>query len=162
MWTQFRKHFVIRSLEWFNAMTLFSWGSYVTLHPTLFSQSGAEVLVSIMPQCAWGYSATVIALVQVFSLFVNGRWGLTPVIRAATSILSVGAWFFITVGIRNTGPDTDAVIYPALMLAGVFSVFRAASDAAEVSYRKKLSSTQTYHGNGETSNVRTLVRAGNN
>jgi hypothetical protein len=162
MWIQLRKHFAVRSLEWFNSVTLFSWGSYVTLHPGLFTMDDRvtlyQGLLSIMPQQAWGYGATLVALVQLFSLFVNGRWGLTPWIRAATSVLSVGAWFFVSAGIYLAGSNTGLAIYPVLMLAGAYSAFRAASDAAEASFNKKLAAELAKRGLGDAGNVRPFAR----
>lgn len=162
MWIQMKSHFAVRSLEWFNAITLFSWGSYVSLHPGLFTGPGKDVLysglLSIMGQESWGFSATCVASVQLFSLFVNGRWGLTPWLRAATSILSVGAWFFVSAGIYLAGSNTGLSIYPALMLAGAYSAFRAASDAAEASFNRKLASELAKRGLGDPSNVSILAR----
>jgi hypothetical protein len=162
MWIQLRKHFAVRSLEWFNSFTLFSWGSYVTLHPGMFTapEKGNiySGLLSIMPQQGWGYSATIVAVVQLCSLFINGRWGLTPLIRAATSFLSVGAWFFVSAGIWLAGSNTGLAIYPALMLAGAYSAFRAASDAAEASFNRKLERELAKRGLGDESNVTPLAR----
>ena len=137
-----RQHFAVRALEWFNAIMLFSWGSYTTLHPGMFADPTKGTVYSglnfIMSQEAWGYSATLVSVVQLVSLFINGCWGLTPWIRAATSFLSVGAWFFVSAGIFLAGANTGLAIYPVLMLAGGYSAFRAASDAAEATFNKKL------------------------
>jgi hypothetical protein len=163
MWIALKKHFEVRSLEWFNSVTLFSWGSYVALHPGMFQAEGKEVLyrglLAIMSQESWGYSATLIAVIQLFSLFINGRWGLTPLIRAATSILSVGAWFFVSAGIYLAGENTGVSVYPVLMLAGAYSAFRAASDAAEASFNKKLTAELAKRGLGDASNVRPFARS---
>lgn len=150
MWIQMRQHFAVRALEWFNAITLFSWGSYVTLHPGMFADPTKGTVYDglnlIMSQAAWGYSATMLSVVQLISLFINGRWGLTPWIRAVTSFLSVGAWFFISAGIFLAGPNTGLAVYPALMLAGAYSAFRAASDAAEATFNKKLTNELAKRG----------------
>lgn len=162
MWIQMKSHFAVRSLEWFNAIALFSWGSYVSLHPGLFTADNRTVLyqglLRIMPQESWGFAATLVALVQLFSLFINGRWGLTPWLRAATSILSVGAWFFVSAGIWLAGSNTGLAIYPVLMLAGAFSAYRAASDAAEASFNKKLADELAKRGLGDASNVTVFAR----
>lgn len=162
MWIQMKSHFAVRSLEWFNSLTLFTWGSYVTLHPGLFTADSRTVLyqgmVRMMPQEAWGLSATVVSLVQLFALFINGRWGLTPWLRAATSILSVGAWFFVSAGIWMAGSNTGLAVYPVLMLAGAYSAFRAASDAAEASFNRKLAKELAKRGLGDASNVTAFTR----
>ena len=166
MWIQMKSHFAVRSLEWFNAITLFSWGSYVTLHPGLFTMDDRvtlyQGLLRIMPQEAWGFTATLVALVQLFALFINGRWGLTPWLRAATSILSVGAWFFVSAGIYLAGSNTGLAVYPVLMLAGAFSAYRAASDAAEASFNKKLADELAKRGLGDASNVTVFARRSGN
>jgi len=166
MWIQLRQHFAVRSLEWFNAVTLFSWGAYVTLHPGMFVDPSKgtvyDGLKMIMSQEAWGFFATMLSVVQLVSLFINGRWGLTPWIRAATSFLSVGAWFFISAGIFLAGPNTGLAVYPALMLAGAYSAFRAASDAAEATFNKKLAAELAKRGLGDASNVTALVRRSGN
>jgi hypothetical protein len=167
MWIQLKHHFAVRSLEWFNAVTLFSWGAYTSLHPGLFADPSKGTVYSglnvIMSQEAWGFSATILSVIQLVSLFINGRWGLTPWIRAATSFLSVGAWFFVSAGIYLAGSNTGLAIYPVLMLAGAYSAFRAASDAAEATFNKKLAAELAKRGLGEASNVRTLAsrRSGN-
>ena len=164
MWIQMRHHFAVRSLEWFNSVILFSWGSYVSLHPGLFTDQDRLVLyqglLRLMPQEAWGFGATIVAVIQLFALFINGRWGLTPWIRAATSVLSVGAWFFVSAGIYLAGSNTGLAIYPILMLAGAYSAFRAASDAAEASFNKKLAAELASRGLGDAGNVRSLTRRG--
>lgn len=166
MWVQMKSHFAVRSLEWFNAIALFSWGSYVSLHPGLFTADDRvtlyQGLLRIMPQESWGFTATIVSLVQLFSLFINGRWGLTPWIRAVTSFLSVGAWFFVSSGIWIAGSNTGLAIYPVLMLAGAFSAYRAASDAAEARFQKALAKELADRGVGDTSNVTVFARRGGN
>lgn len=161
MWIQMKSHFAVRSLEWFNAITLFSWGGYVSLHPGLFLDPEKKVLytglVRIMTQEGWGFSATIVALIQLSALFINGQWGLTPLIRCATSVLSVGAWFFVSAGIYLAGSNTGIPVYLALMLAGAYSAYRAASDAAEASFNKKLAAELAKRGLGETGNVRSIA-----
>jgi hypothetical protein len=165
MWIQMRQHFAVRSLEWFNAVTLFSWGAYVSLHPGLFTADGKQALyhglLRIMSQESWGFSATIVAMVQLVSLFINGQWGLTPWIRAATSFLSVGAWFFVSAGIYLAGSNTGLAVYPVLMLAGAYSAFRAASDAAEATFNRKLAAELAKRGLGDAGNVRAFARRSN-
>lgn len=166
MWIQLKRHFAVRSLEWFNAVTLFSWGAYVSLHPGMFHDPDKGTVYSglnvIMSQEAWGFAATMLSVIQLVSLFINGRWGLTPWIRAATSFLSVGAWFFVSAGIYLAGPNTGLAIYPVLMLAGAYSAFRAASDAAEATFNRKLAAELAKRGLGDGDNVRAFARRSGN
>lgn len=166
MWIQLKHHFAVRSLEWFNSVALFSWGAYVSLHPGMFNDPDKGTIYDglqvIMSQKMWGFSATMLAVIQLVSLFINGRWGLTPWIRAATSFLSVGAWFFVSAGIYLAGPNTGLAIYPVLMLAGAYSAFRAASDAAEATFNKKLAAELAKRGLGDAGNVAAFIRRSGN
>jgi hypothetical protein len=162
MFIEMKRHFAVRSLEWFSAAYLFSWGSYVALHPGLFDGPRLSVVFRPMLQWAdqatWGYCATMVATIHLVGLFINGRWGVTPWIRCATSVLSVGAWFCISVGVLYAAPNTGIAIYPGLLLADVFSAFRAASDAAEARVNTLLA--KKLQEAGGVSNVAKFARRG--
>jgi hypothetical protein len=142
MWIQMKKHFEARSPEWFNGLLLSVWGSFLILNPGIFDGPAAysfSGMKDLAPQELWGFGALVIGMVRLTALFINGQWGITPIIRVVTSFLSVFVWFWICVGLFRTGsPQTGMVIYPALMLADMFSAFRAASDAYEAEALKRL------------------------
>jgi len=64
----------------------------------------------------------------------------------------------VSAGIWMAGSNTGLAVYPILMLAGAYSAFRAASDAAEASFNRKLADELAKRGLGDTSNVTTLAR----
>lgn len=142
MWIEMKRHFEARSSEWLNAAILLLWGSYVVLHPGLFDGplsngfAGMEYLAS---QEVWGLSAFTAGCIRIFALFVNGRWGLTPVIRIVTSFMSILVWFWIAVGIYLAGtPAPGIIIYLGLMVSDIHSAFRAAGDAYQARALKRL------------------------
>jgi len=142
MWLDLKTHFEARAIEWFNAFFLTAWGAYVILHPGLFHGPSAPVwtgLLLLADQEQWGLGALIAGIVRVVALFINGQWGLTPLIRVFTSFTSVFVWFWVTVGlVKSDIPDTGIVVYSGLMLADVYSAFRAASDAYEAEAMKRL------------------------
>lgn len=161
MWIDMKKHFEARSLEWFGAGYTISWGAYVSLHPGMFTDPVKfdlfKGLIAIGPQEEWGFWVTLAGVIRLTALFINGRWGLTPWVRAATSFLSVGVWFVVCVGLFHTGSNTDVATYPFLMIADMFSCFRAASDAAELQANNRLIKMMQERGLSGTSNVTPLV-----
>lgn len=142
MWLDLKKHFEARAIEWFNALYLAAWGAYLILHPGIFTgpaREGWAGLMSIAAQETWGFGAFCFGSIRVVALFINGQWGLTPLIRVATSFTSVFVWFWVLVGLVKTGiPHTGIVLYGGLMLADMYSAFRAAADAYEAEAMKRL------------------------
>lgn len=142
MWLDLKQHFEARSLEWASAFILLAWGAYVILHPAMFLGETHAVWVThlaLADQEVWGIGAFSAGFIRVTALFINGRWGLTPLIRVATSFLSVFVWFWVAVGLFLADfANTGVVVYTGLMLADMYSAFRAASDAYEAEAMKRL------------------------
>lgn len=142
MWLDLKRHFEARAIEWWNGFILLAWGAYVILHPGLFQGPTGPTwtgLLMIADQEVWGFSAFVIGSIRVVALFINGKWGVTPLIRVLTSFMSVFVWFWIAVGLIKSGiPNTGIVVYSWLMVADMYSAYRAASDAYEAEAMKRL------------------------
>lgn len=142
MWTALKQHFEARALEWFNAFILMLWGSYLILHPNIFSGPSKPIwdgLALFAPQEQWGFGAFIAGTLRLVALFINGKWGLTPIIRVATSFLSVGVWFCVCVGLLRSGiPSPGLAVFAGLMLADMYSAFHAAGDAYEAEAMKRL------------------------
>lgn len=158
MWIQLKKHFEARIPEWFNAFMLMAWGSFLVLVPDIFT-GPTSIVFSGMSDFArqeiWGFGAFVVGTIRTVALFINGRWGLTPFVRLATSFLSVFVWFWVCVGLYRTGlPQTGMIVYPGLMALDMYSAFRAASDAYESEASRRL--TALSEG---SSNVRSIHRS---
>lgn len=160
MWIDMKSHFEARSLEWFGAFYLTNWGQYVILHPGMFTDPRKadlfKGLTAFGDQPTWGLSVFTAGIIRLTALFINGRWGLTPWIRALTSFMSAGVWFMVSVGVFHTGWNTGVAIYPVMLLADIFSVYRAMSDAAEANANRRLAKKLTERGLGDASNVVSL------
>lgn len=142
MWLNLKRHFEARAIEWFNSFYLTAWGAYVILHPNLFQGSTEPTwggLLHLAPQEVWGLGAFAAGIIRVVALLINGQWGITPLIRVLTSFMSVFVWFWVVVGLIKSGvPNTGIVVYCGLLLADMYSSFRAASDAYEAEAMKRL------------------------
>lgn len=137
-----KKHFDARSQEWLSSFLLVGWGAYMILHPHIFTGPAAVAfrgMDNLASQELWGFGAFVIGMVRLVALFINGAWGLTPIIRVVTSFLAVFVWFWICVGLyRSNIEQPGMILYPGLMFADMFCAFRAAGDAYEAEAMKRL------------------------
>jgi hypothetical protein len=127
------QHFQARFAEWQNATILTIWGSYVILHPGMFvaPKSGAIFigLISVASQETWGMMALLVGVCRAAALYINGKHARTPAIRLISSFFSAFIITQIFVGLLNSGtPTTGLAVYPVLILADIYSAFRASAD----------------------------------
>jgi hypothetical protein len=164
MWVDMKAHFAARSLEWFGGIYLINWGQYVLLHPGMFTDPRKADLfkgfIAMGDQQYWGLCVFTAGFIRLTALFINGRWGLTPWIRAITAFLSAGVWFCVSLGVFHTGWNTGVAVYPVMLLADLFSLSRAMSDAAEASANKRLAAKLKQYGLSDKSNVYSLTNHG--
>jgi len=157
MWVQMKKHFEVRATEWYSALVLSGWGAYTILHPGLYRGPANPYFQSMLeyaPQERWGLAAFMVGFIRITALFINGKWGVTPTVRIATSFVSMLVWFCVSVGLFKSGlPNYGLILYPALLLADAHSSYRAAIDAAEARELKKL-----HKAAGAENNVRAFRR----
>lgn len=142
------KHFQARFAEWFNAGIMTMWGVYVILHVGMFEHGPLSPLwtglLAVATQQTWGMIALVTGLVRLAALYVNGRVHATPSIRLAASFISAFLWTQISLGIWNSGISNPAlVLYPALILADIYSAFRAGADATYVARREQVAESRS-------------------
>lgn len=143
MWIHMKRHFAVRAPEWLNGLTLVAWGGYVVLNPHMFASArangGLHMLTDLAPQEVWGLGAFIVGAVRVVALFINGQWGVTPIIRVLTSYVSAFFWFLIAADFLRAGvPQLGVVMYSSLLASDMVSVFRAAGDAYEAEAMKRL------------------------
>lgn len=134
---QLRKHFPARWPEWFMSATVFAWGFYVVLHPSLFTQPDTVHMMSELaavasphnPASFWGLIGVVLGLVRATALFVNGAYTRTPMIRLVMSFASAFLWTQVFLGLfKSDTPNMGLVIYPALVIMDIVSAYRASTD----------------------------------
>lgn len=139
-----KQHFPARWPEWFMSGLSFMWGSYVVLHPEIFTNPATREVLSGMaamsgefpPASLWGLSAVILGMVRGSALFVNGAYTRTPLIRLAMSFASAFIWTQVCVGLLKTGvPNAGIVVYAGLVVMDIVSAYRAATDTV---YAEKL------------------------
>jgi len=132
-----KHHFPARWPEWYMAGLSFVWGSYLALHPEVFtSPATRQVLTGLAsmagpfpPAALWGLSTVVLGLVRGCALFVNGAYTRTPMIRLLMSFASAFIWTQVCIGLIKTRvPDTGIVLYAGLVVMDIVSAYRAATD----------------------------------
>lgn len=132
-----KQHFPARWPEWFMSAVSFAWGSYVVLHPELFTQDATREVLSglaamagnLPPAALWGLSAVILGLVRGAALFVNGAYTRTPLIRLIMSFLSAFVWTQVYIGLWKSGvPNMGLVVYGALVVMDIVSAYRATAD----------------------------------
>lgn len=134
------EHFQVRFSEWFGAGCLCAWGVYVSTHPGMFSAPATRVvfsgMVEIMAQPSWGLMATIVGIIRLGALYVNGHHRKTPSIRLAASFFSAFVWTQIVIGLFNSGvAQTGVIIYTGMVCADIYSAFRASGDVTLMSTR---------------------------
>lgn len=136
------QHFQVRFSEWFVAIVMFGIGVYITLHPGMMTDPRSGILwtgmVGMMSQESWGLAAAIIGGARLGALYVNGHHARTPTIRLIAAFFS--AFFFtqLTVGLLKSGlSNTGVVTYACVVLADIYSGFRASQDVTFVSRRNR-------------------------
>lgn len=133
-----KTHFEVRALEWGMSGWAVSWGLMVLLIPSIFTDprtchfytgvSGIVEWTGFIPSVVVGLIFLITGLIRGMSLFINGLWISTPLIRMIASAVSA---FFLTaliVGTINGPPSTLTITYFWLFLADCLSAKRAAED----------------------------------
>jgi hypothetical protein len=128
-----KQHFPARFPEWWMSLMLVLWGSYVVLHPRVFTDQALSGLVAMAgnfdPAGLWGLSAVVIGMVRGGALFVNGAYTRTPMIRLLMSFLSAFIWTQVCIGLFKSGVENiSVVVYAGLVMMDIVSAYRAATD----------------------------------
>lgn len=134
---ELKRHFPARWPEWFMAGFALVWGSYVNLHPELFTQpataqslSGLTYMAgSLPPASVWGLSPVILGLIRGAALFINGIYTRTPMIRLFMSFASAFIWTQVVIGLLKSGvPNTGLVAYFGLVVLDLVSAYRAMTD----------------------------------
>lgn len=120
-----------RLAEWLLAAILLTWGVVLIRPEYSFDTSAAFMgLAAIAPERTWGWFCILTGLSRLFALVVNGVW--TPPtywLRSLTSGLSILFWFTVVFGIVVNGlPSTGLAVYPWLLVAELFCLYRTARD----------------------------------
>lgn len=145
------QHFQARFAEWFSGFVLLAFGTYLTLHPGMFTDPRIVALWSgmaaMMAQETWGLVGVIVGGVRLGALYINGRHHRTPTIRLVTSFASAFVWTQVVLGLwKSDVPNTGVIIYTAIVCADIYSAFRASQDVTFVSHRLRSEKSESRSG----------------
>lgn len=125
------KTFPIRITEWLLAGIMLSWSfACWNLTPAEWDQPYYAMLDRLAAQQTWAFIAFLIAMLRLCALTINGAWRPSPHLRAAGAFFSLFIWLQVALAVLVSSIGTTAVaIYPWLLLADTYNVFRASYDA---------------------------------
>lgn len=125
------KSFPIRVMEWLLAGIMLSWSIVCwNLRPDEWWAPLYSGLARLADQNTWAFFAFWIGATRLVALMINGAWRPSPYLRAAGAFLSCFMWLQITIGLLVTDfRTTGLAVYPWLLLADIYNVFRASNDA---------------------------------
>ena len=131
MIVKLKQTFPIRITEWLLAGIMFSWSlACWNLTPTDWANPLYTGLARLGDQYTWATFAFVLGITRLLALGINGAWRPSPHLRAGCAFFACFMWLQISLGvfmadIRATG----IAIYPWLLFADIYNVFRASHDA---------------------------------
>lgn len=101
-----------RKLEWLLAFYTLWFGACVSLPPHSMSSPSFEDALAIAPEWAWGLVYSVVGIVHIISLHVNGRGWWTPFARLFALFLNSQVFLALTLGLAQQNPwGTGPITY---------------------------------------------------
>jgi hypothetical protein len=127
------KTFPVRVMEWLLAGMMLSWGIAAwNLPEQAWNAPYYSGLSRIAEHHTWGAVAATIGILRLAALFRNGGWRPSPHLRAGCAFLACFVWLQLSLGYMAADITSMAIaVYPWLLLADIYNVFRASSDARD-------------------------------
>jgi hypothetical protein len=131
MLVKFTKTFPVRVTEWLVAGIMFSWSlACWKMTPEAWAQPTFSGLAQFADQNTWAFFAFWIGVIRLAALTINGAWRPSPHLRAGCAFLACFMWLQISLGLMTSdAASTGIAVYPWLLLADIYNVFRASHDA---------------------------------
>ena len=127
---RFRGKFRERFPEWVTSAGMLWWGLVALVLPQLFNQDYFYPLNLIMAQPFWGFAASIVGIVSIFSLLVNGLFRPTAHFRAICSVLKIGMWTTLFLASATSpGRQLGIPTFAMLMAFDTAALWWAAGDA---------------------------------
>jgi hypothetical protein len=110
---------------------MFSWSIVCwQLTPAEWSQPVYSGLARLGSANTWAFFAFCLGALRLAALTINGAWRPSPHLRAAGAFLACFMWLQISLGVMTADVKAaELAIFPWLLLADIYNVFRASSDA---------------------------------
>lgn len=127
---RFGHTFPLRVIEWMAAGILMTWGIVLLGPSDVFANPAFAGLAQLGHENTWGMACFVVGFVRFMALVINGAWRPSPHIRMVMAFVSCFFWLQISLGMFSTGVATTGIaVYPWILLADIYSTFRASADA---------------------------------
>lgn len=131
MIVRLQSHFGLRVCDWLLACLTGSVGfALLNLPPDVWNQPSLVGLRQFASQGAWGGTLIVLGSARLIALVINGAMRRTPHVRGLGAFLTCFVWTELSLGLLAFGGWTIAIgIFPWLLIADLYNVYRAAQDA---------------------------------
>lgn len=124
--------FEARASEWALASAMMLLAFMAFYNVTLFDSPSFRVMASMADQYTWGWIFMTVGASRLAVLLINGAWWRTPAFRTLFSFMSVGVWFWLTLGLSGNFAIGFAV-FPPMMALDFYNALRAARETG-ISY----------------------------
>lgn len=137
-----KKTFRDRSAEWIQAIGMFAWGIFTIASPGFFAQGYFyKNMLFLMSQNTWGYLISIIGLLRLIFLIINGAWRPSAHLRAIGCVTGILLWsnlFIASISLNIPIPVTP--VYMMLIVLDFLSLWFSAEDAklADLSAKSEL------------------------
>lgn len=123
--------FEARASEWALTGVLVSMAVVFLVNDTMFYGENFSRLREILDsRFGWAAVFSVVGLVRLAVLVINGAYWRTPHFRAATAFFSAGVWFLLFLGFVRNG-SMMAAIAPWIFLLDAYNIKRASHEAGK-------------------------------
>lgn len=124
-----QQHFRERQMEWALAAMSTGWGAILMSSPTSFSRPFYAPLHRMFSAETWGWGIFGAGLLGLVTLFINGAWKRTPLLRQISSGTRMMAWAGLFFGCLSVEWQTPAAaIYAGLLFMESMAMSNATAD----------------------------------
>lgn len=138
---RFKETFRERLVEWGLSAGLLAWGLITLYSPGLFiDQEFFHPMLRIMAQTSWGIITSLIGIIRLIFLVINGGWRPSAHIRAIGASAGSIIWASLLMGAMSLGWLTPTSgLYALLLVFDLMALWFASGDAkiADVIARSK-------------------------
>lgn len=129
-----RQRFRLRALEWQNACISIGFGLFILASPDLFHAASFQGFIG--GPTVWGTGATLIGVVNIVALIINGTVPKpTAALRTLSAVLQVFGFLMLSIGFLASGTGTTGIAtYGVLAVFGFFAACWALLDAVAPEY----------------------------
>lgn len=122
-----------RRLDWYLAWVGLAYGLHLLRPGASMDGAGHVLLTAWMSEWSWGALTTLVSVLHVVALVINGGQGWTPYARALINVGGWIVWGFVALGFWRVDDLTTALVpYASFALAHLYCGVAAVRDATRV------------------------------